>query len=126
MMSEPKQRGRSPGFWSRWLAIKSLATGLVMVPCTYVAKHGLNVLAQQREGMDIAEPAVWLAMTINSLIFLPLPGVLLAIAALTFKSARLPLAVLSMACTLICTLLLVAALVGSLAPFYQLPADLAP
>lgn len=117
---------RSPGFWARWLAFRSLATGLVTVPAAFIVKHhGLNALARQQQELGGETPA-WLAMTVEWLIFLPLPGVLLAIAALRLRSLRLPLAVLSMACTLLCTVLIVAALVGSLAPFYQWPADLAP
>ncbi len=117
-------RRKAPGAWSRWLAIKSLITGIVMIPAVIVVKqYGLNVLAEQGEGLDVT-PLPWVEPIIANFYVLPLPGLALAVFALILRPVRLPLAVLSLVLTLFGVLLVVAALVGSLAPFYQVPQDL--
>jgi len=56
--------------------------------------------------------------------FLPVPGLLLGIAALMFKPFRLPLAVLAMIVAVAATAAIVAMLIGGMMPLYEVPRGL--
>jgi hypothetical protein len=113
---------RLTGNWSAYLAGKAIAISIVAIGAAVV----LSRIALPRVTVVLGEmgtkPPGWALSALdyrNELPLLPVPGLLLGIAALMFRPFRGMLAVAAMIAAVLATGIIVAMLIGSLAPFYD-------
>ncbi len=131
MNAEPKvvyvaapRRRRS---FSLRLAMRSLITSLVAMAAGYVVQGALPKLASEAAGADSVLPAQLeslLQVAGGHLVYVPLPALALALAALVLRPLRLILALLAAAAALLALVVIAGSLIAGLAPMYQIPKDL--
>jgi hypothetical protein len=119
---------RRPGSWSTWLAFRSLATAIGAMAAALI----LNSTALPKLDAEAAEAQSRQPQLIQKLIelrpavvYIPVPALLAAIAAIVFRPLRPVLAPIAALASVMAILLVVGSLVAGLAPMYALPADLA-
>ncbi|MBI4580328.1 MAG: hypothetical protein HY718_11540 [Planctomycetes bacterium] len=113
--------------WSLFLAAKAIAISVVAIGAAIVlSRMALPKLAETLHGMNVT-PAPWVLKGLEyqaELPMLPVPGLLLGIAAIMFKPCRPLLAALALAAAVLATGVIVAMLIGSMAPLYEVPRGL--
>lgn len=118
-------RGRRS--FGTWLAFRSTFTAAsTLIAAWIVQRTALPALTRESAGTSASSSGlanVVLALR-DWLIWLPLPGLLLGVAAIVLTTVRGPLALLAALAAFAAVAALVAVLVFSLAPLYQVPPDL--
>jgi hypothetical protein len=108
--------------WSAYLAGKAIAiSGAAIVAAMVLSRMALPMLVDSLSGMD-KEPADWILIALqysNGLPLLPVPGLVLGVAAMMLRPLRGVLAVLAMIASGLSAAIIVAMLMGTLAPFYD-------
>jgi len=118
---------RKPGPWAIRLAFRSTATALVALIAAYVVQSkALPALTQEMSEPGTGPPTAvsWLMALRGWLIVVPMPGLILGIAAIALRRLRPLLAPLAALASLAAVVALVATLAASLVPMYQIPAEL--
>lgn len=118
---------RRPGSWATRLAFRSTATALVALIAAYVVQSkALPALTREMSELGNDSPAAvsWLMGLRGWLIVVPLPGLILGIAAIALRRLRPILSPLAALASLAAVVALVATLAASLVPMYQIPAEL--
>lgn len=113
---------RMTGSWSAYLAGKAIAISIVAIGAAVaLSRMALPRLTAVLGEMGTAPPA-WALRALDfrdELPLLPVPGLLLGIAALMFRSFRGLLAVAAIIAAGLATGIIIAMLIGSLMPFYD-------
>lgn len=106
---------------STYLAGKAIVVSLAAIAASLVLSRMALPRLSAVLGEMGAQPPGWAMAALqfqNELPLLPVPGLLLGIAALMFRPFRTPLAVAAMLAAVAATAMIVAMLVGTLVPFY--------
>jgi len=108
--------------WSVYLAFKAVAISLAaIVAAIALSRLALPKLVEAMHGMG-TKPPDWVLLALDyrsELPLLPVPGLLLGIAAILFRPFRGLLAIVALLAAALVTLAIVAMLIGSLTPFYD-------
>jgi hypothetical protein len=115
------------GSWPMWLAVRSTATAVTgIVVAMTLGSTALPKLSEELKASDLQPPAPLGVLVANpqALPMLPVPGLLLGIAAIVLRPFRGPLAILSAIAATAAMVLIVGALIGSLAPMYSMSVDM--
>lgn len=113
--------------WAVSMAIKAILLSIVASGAGFVVgRMALPKLIDALHGMGQKPPELILtSLQYQDLLpLLPLPGLVLGIAALMFRVFRPLLAPLAMLAAVLATFGIVAMLIGSMAPLYQIPRGL--
>ena len=113
-------------FWT-WLALRSVFTaGMAIVVAIILNRTAMPRLAAEAPTTHVNLPAGLSCLLVGRhlLPWIPVPGLLLGLAALLLRPLRPILAALAAIGCLIAVVLIVGALIGALAPLYQAPAEL--
>jgi hypothetical protein len=120
-------RKRRPGSFSLQLAIRAT----VLAVCAIVAGMIFESQAQPKlntelEGLHLQRPAIlkWVEPFQGHLRYVPVPALVLGIAALALRPFRPVLAIAAMVAAVLAIMILVGSLLAVMAPMYQVPADL--
>jgi hypothetical protein len=110
------------GNWAGYLAGKAIAiSGGAIVAAMALSRVALPTLVESLSGMG-NQPPEWVLIALqyrSELPLLPLPGLILGVAAIMLRPLRGVLAVAAMLAAGLATAIIVAMLIGSLAPFYD-------
>ncbi len=113
--------------WPVLLAGKAIAISLAAIVAAVVLNQmALPRLAEELHGLQ-RQPSSFIVFGLKHrglLPFLPVPGLILGIAAFAMRPLRSPLALLAMLAAVAATGVIVAMLLGSMAPLYEIPRDL--
>lgn len=113
--------------WPVWLAVRSVLTSIMAIIVAVVVNTLASpMLAKQTSELGLDAPG-WASMITQMkgvLLFVPVPGLCLGIAALSFRSLRPVLAPLAAIATLLAVMLIVGSLVAAILPMYQMPRGL--
>jgi hypothetical protein len=105
-----------------YLAFKAIAVSLAAIVAAMVlSRMALPKLVEAMHGLG-SKPPDWVLLALdyrNELPLLPVPGLLLGIAAIMFRPFRGVLAVAALLAAGLATFAIVAMLIGCLAPFYD-------
>lgn len=116
-----------PHNWSLAMAGKAIAISLVAIGAGFVLQaKALPKLVETLREMD-REPSAWIALGLqfSSLLpLLPVPGLVLGIGAIIMPTFRKPLAALAIVAAAAATAVIVAMLIGTMAPLYEIPREL--
>jgi len=110
--------------WSAYLAGKAIALSVVAIGAAVVlTRMALPRLIESLNGAGReVSPLIALGLEHRSLLpFLPIPGLLLGVAAFILRPLRSPLAILAMIVAVVSTAAIIGLLLGSMAPLYQVP-----
>ena len=113
-------------FWT-WLALRSVLTaGMAIVVAIILNRTAMPRLTAETPTTHANLPSGLSCLLVGRhlLPWIPVPGLLLGLAALALRPLRPILAVLAAIGCLIAVVLIVGALIGALAPLYQAPAEL--
>ena len=119
-------RGRRSSFWT-WLAFRSIiAAALAIVVAIIVNRTAMPKLTTEAPTAqsDLPLGLTGLVAHRGLLPLVPVPGLLLGIAALVLRPLRPLLAILATIGCVLAVVLILGTLVGALAPLYQAPAEL--
>ncbi len=123
LREQPRRRGR---FATR-LAVRSILTGVVAIIVGYfVQSTALNRIRQEEVKPAVNLPPVVSTIAANPgvLPFLPVPGIILGVAAMILRPLRGILASLAALMVALSIAAIIGSLVVALAPMYQMPDDL--
>jgi hypothetical protein len=118
---------RHPGRWATRLAFRStLIAACALVAAYIVDTRALPTLSKEM-GEAVSRLPVylrWLVGLRDWLLYVPIPGLVLGLAALILRPLRSLLAPLAALASLLAVAAIVGTLVVTLMPIYQVPADL--
>jgi len=120
-------RRRRPGSWATRLAFRSTVTAAATLVAAYVVQsQAMPALTEKTGELGRGAPAAlsWLTGLQGWLMYIPLPGLILGVAAITMRRLRPILSPLAALASLLAVVTLVATLAASLAPMYQVPEEL--
>ncbi len=120
-------RKRGAGAFSLRLAMSATLTSLCAIVAAVVFESkAMPKLQGELQSMHLRTPAAlkWVAPFQGHLRYVPVPALVLGIAALALRPFRPVLAPLAMAATLAAVAILVGSLVAVIAPMYQMPGEL--
>jgi hypothetical protein len=121
----PQSRRR--GQWFTRLAFKSTTTSILAIVAAYIV-NAMAFPALEREHAEAAKnssPVLRGLLELRPLLmFLPLPGLVLGVAAIVLRPLRPLLAPLALVASILAVAAIVGVLVAGLAPMYQMPTDL--
>jgi hypothetical protein len=113
--------------WAGYLAGKAVALSLAAIVAAFILNRvALPKLAETLHEMH-KQPTPFIAFGLQHhglLPFLPVPGLILGIAAFVLRPLRSLLAPLALLAAVLATGVIVAMLLGSMAPLYEVPRDL--
>ena len=118
---------RQGGSFSLRLAMRATLTSIVaIVAAVVIESTALPKLEGELKGLGRQQPAAlkWAGVFQGRLRYVPVPALVLGLAALALPTLRPVLAVLAMGALALAMVIVVGSLVGSLAPMYQVPEDL--
>lgn len=116
-----------PGSMPLWLAIRSTITAIgAIVAAVVLESTALPKLEGELKAMQAQPPAAlaWVTPFQGHLRFVPVPALLLGVAAIVLRPLRRPLAILATIFSILAVAILVGSLVAALAPMYQMPREL--
>ena len=120
-------RQRRTGSFSLRLAVRATLTAVVAIVAAGVFEsRAQSKLQGELTGMHLQPPASlgWLGVFQGHLQYVPVPALLLGVAALVLRPLRPILAPLAMVATLLAVLIVVGSLLAAMAPLYRMPAEL--
>ncbi len=118
---------RRRGSWSMWLAVRATTTAVIGIIVALVLQSAaLPKLHSESKKLDRHTPSAleWVSVRPAVLPFLPVPAIILGVAAMFLRPVRGVLAALAALLTVIAMVFIVGSLVAGLAPMYQMPPDL--
>ncbi len=115
------------GVWLTRLAFRSTLTSALAIVAAYIVKTmALPALGKETEDAASAIPADWrwLLSLRDYLLFLPIPGLVLGVAAIALRPLRPLLAPLALVAAVLAVVAIAGSLVVTLAPLYRVSGEL--
>jgi hypothetical protein len=116
-----------PGSFALSLAVRATMTAAgAIVAAMIFESAAMPKLQGELKAMNLRPPAglAWVVPFQGHLRYVPIPALVLGIAAIALRPLRRPLAIAAMALALLAVVILVGSLVAAIAPMYQMPAEL--
>lgn len=115
-------RLRKPGGWWLWLSGRAVALAVVSGVVAYILQElTLPRLAEEGFSLDPSASGLpdWIENIQGFLLYTPVPGLCLGVAAFIFRPFRRSLSILAILASLAALVLVVGTLVAALAPMYS-------
>jgi len=120
-------RQRRPGGWTTRLAVRSILIAACALFAAYIVDTRALPTLSKETGEAVSHLPTylrWLVGLRGWLLYVPIPGLVLGVAAVVLRPLRPLLAPLAALASLLAVAVIVGALVVALLPMYQVPADL--